>query len=153
MKYFPTTLSTKESNLLAKSLENELESQEWGLWALEHKEKKRFMGFAGLHQISFEAPFSNSPELGYRLSREFWKQGFATEAGRKILAYAFTVVEIPKIVSFTFIQNLPSRKVMERLGMIHDPSDDFFHPKLPKDHPLRHHVLYKIDRNRYLHSM
>jgi RimJ/RimL family protein N-acetyltransferase len=40
--------------------------------------------------------------------------------------------------------NMPSRRVMEHIGMTHEPSDDFDHPSLPIGHPLRRHVLYRL---------
>lgn len=61
-----------------------------------------------------------------------------------VLAYAFDVLRLDEIVSFTVPANLASRRVMEKIGMSHRPEDDFDHPRLPGGHPLRRHVLYRI---------
>ena len=58
--------------------------------------------------------------------------------------YAFEELGLEGIVSFTVPENLRSRRVMEKMGMTHDASDDFDHPNLPEGHPLRRHVLYRL---------
>jgi ribosomal-protein-alanine N-acetyltransferase len=65
------------------------------------------------------------------------------------LQYAFSFVQLKEIVAFTVPANIRSRRVMEKIGMKHDRGDDFDHPRLPADHPLRRHVLYRIDRNAF----
>jgi hypothetical protein len=52
-----------------------------------------------------------------------------------------------EIVAFTVPTNRPSRRVMEKLGMTHDPANDFDDPDLPEGHPLRRHVLYRARRS------
>jgi RimJ/RimL family protein N-acetyltransferase len=83
-------------------------------------------------------------EVGWRLSREQWGRGYATEGARAALSFGFETLTLGEIVSFTVPANLRSRRVMQRLRMTHDPADDFDHPGLPVDHPLRRHVLYRI---------
>ena len=53
---------------------------------------------------------------------------------------------LDSVVSFTVPENLRSRRVMEKIGMTHDPRDDFDHPRLQDGHPLRRHVLYRLKR-------
>jgi RimJ/RimL family protein N-acetyltransferase len=85
-------------------------------------------------------------EVGWRLAKTSWGQGFATEAARAALAFGFEKAGLNEIVSFTVPGNKRSIAVMERLGMKHDPEGNFEHPKLPKGHPLSQHVLYRIGR-------
>ena len=96
----------------------------------------------------FEAHFTPCVEVGWRLAREHWARGYATEAASKALAHGFGPLGLDEIVSFTAVGNLRSRRVMEKLGMTHDPADDFEHPNLAAGHPLRRHVLYRIRRSR-----
>jgi RimJ/RimL family protein N-acetyltransferase len=67
--------------------------------------------------------------------------------------YGFRSVELEQIVAFTFVGNLRSRKVMERLGMTHTPKDDYEHPSLPEGHPIRAHVLYRMNRGAWLRDV
>jgi ribosomal-protein-alanine N-acetyltransferase len=85
-------------------------------------------------------------EIGWRIARAWWGQGYATEGARAALEAAFTQLGLDEIVSLTVAANTRSRRVMERIGMSHDPADDFDHPRLAQGHPLRRHVLYRIDR-------
>src|SRR5690606_30531493 len=96
--------------------------------------------------VGFDAHFTPAVEVGWRLLPEHWGRGYATEAGRIALDFAFSQLGLPEVVSFTATQNGKSRAVMERIGMARDPAGDFDHPKLEPSHPLRRHVLYRITR-------
>lgn len=144
MKYFPKVLSREESDLLAQRLSKMIETQGWGLWAVSVLDGADFIGFIGLNRVDFQAPFTPAVEIGWRLAYDFWGKGYATEGALAAVHYAFEILKLSEIVSFTPPQNLRSRKVMERIGMKHDPKDDFDHPKLPQGHPLQRHVLYRL---------
>src|SRR5205085_6851705 len=103
----------------------------------------------GLAVPAFEAPFTPCVEIGWRLAAEHWGKGYATEAARAVLAVAFGTLGQGEVVSFTVPGNVPSRRVMERIGMARSPADDFDHPALPAGHPLRRHVLYRIRRGEW----
>jgi RimJ/RimL family protein N-acetyltransferase len=91
-------------------------------------------------------PCSPAVEVGWRLARDAWGQGYATEAARAALSYGFDVLGLDAIVSFTATTNAPSIAVMQRLGMTRDPAEDFDHPAVPVGHPVRRHVLYRLAR-------
>lgn len=143
MKYFATALSQEESDRFAAVNESHIEAHGWGLWAIEVRDVAPFAGFVGLSRPRFEAHFTPCIEVGWRLASAFWGHGYATEGGRAAVAFGFGSLGLGEIVSFTTEANLPSRRVMDRLGMTRDPGDDFDHPGLPPDHSLRRHVLYR----------
>jgi len=118
----------------------------FGLWAIEIPGVASFVGFAGLAVPGFSAHFTPCVEVGWRLAVEHWGRGYATEAAQLALAYGFGTLALSEIVSFTSAMNHRSRGVMERLGMHRDPADDFDYPTLPAGHPLRPHVLYRLER-------
>ncbi len=149
MEHFPATLSRAESDAVAAKLKSLIEENGIGFWALEVPGEASFIGFTGIQKVMFEAPFVPAPpasvvEIGWRLARPHWGKGFASEAARAALAYGFDELGLPEIVSFTATSNLRSQAVMKRIGMTHDPADDFDHPNLPEGHKLRRHVLYRI---------
>lgn len=146
MRYFPTPIARAESDAIADRIRRHIEAEGWGLWAVEVVGGGSFVGFVGLARLSFEAHFAPAVEVGWRLAREYWGQGYATEAGRAALAYGFEELELEEIVSVTSPLNEPSWRVMERLGMSRDPFGDFEHPRVPVGHPLRPHVLYRLSR-------
>jgi RimJ/RimL family protein N-acetyltransferase len=144
MEYFPAVLSREESDALAVRIAAHLEQYSWGLWAVEIPNVTPFAGFIGLSTPRFEAHFTPCTEIGWRLAAEFWGRGYATEGALAVLAFGFSKLGLEEIVSFTVPGNLPSRRVMERIGMVHNAADDFEHPALPVGHRLRRHVLYRI---------
>jgi RimJ/RimL family protein N-acetyltransferase len=149
MEYFPSRLSRVESDALADRIQEHFRAQGFGLWAIEIPDVAPFIGFAGLAVPRFSARFTPCVEVGWRLAFEHWGRGYATEAARLALAYGFGSLALSEVVSFTSTGNHRSRAVMERLGMRRDPADDFDHPALPESHPLRRHVLYRIDSSSY----
>ena len=110
------------------------------------REGRGFIGFTGLAGVTFEAHFTPAVEIGWRLARAAWGHGYATEAARAAAAFAFGTLGLDELVSFTTAGNERSRAVMRRLGMTHDPADDFDHPALAAGDPLRRHVLYRLPR-------
>lgn len=144
MEHFPAVLDRQASDSLFDRIQDGWLAHGFGLWALERTADSAFLGFVGLSRPSFEAPFTPAVEVGWRLARSAWGHGYATEAARAAVAFGFEGIALEEIVSFTVPANVRSRWVMERLGMTHDPGDDFDHPGLPPGHPLRRHVLYRL---------
>jgi RimJ/RimL family protein N-acetyltransferase len=149
MKYFPAALSRQESNQLVERIEAHHQIHGFGLWATEEQLTGIFIGFIGLNMPSFQAHFTPTVEVGWRLARPYWGKGYATEGAKKAISYGFNVLRLPEIVSFTSKLNLRSIAVMKRLGRTYQVADDFEHPRLPSGHPLQKHVLYRLNSNIY----
>lgn len=143
MRHFPACLSRAESDALLDRMRLQAARRGFGIWAVEARATKEFVGMVGLSVPTWEASFTPAVEIGWRLGRAWWGRGLATEATRDALAYAFEVLRLPQIVSFTAPVNERSWKLMERVGM--SPAGRFAHPTLPEGHPLREHVLYTLD--------
>jgi RimJ/RimL family protein N-acetyltransferase len=146
MEHFPSLLSREESDALVDRIMSGFERDGFGLWALELRDARRFMGFTGLSVPAFEAPFTPAVEVGWRLARWAWGNGYATEAATAALDFGFSRARLEEVVSFTSLQNRRSQAVMQRLAMTRDPADDFEHPRIPPGHRLRLHLLYRISR-------
>jgi RimJ/RimL family protein N-acetyltransferase len=145
MRHFPAPLTREESDAFAARARAHIAVLGWGLWAVE-VEGTPFIGFVGLSEARFDAHFTPAVEVGWRLAREHWGKGYATEAARAALMHGFDELALTEIVSFTTVANDRSRRVMERLGLTRNPADDFQHPRLAPDDPTRPHVLYRISR-------
>lgn len=143
MRYFVAPLSREESDALIGRVSAHIAENGWGLWAVEHNENGRFMGFVGLHPIATGLPCAGEVESGWRLAKEFWGRGYALEAAQAALQFAFEQLGREQVLAFTAVQNAPSRALMERLGMGRR-LPDFDHPAVPEGHPIRRHVLYGI---------
>jgi RimJ/RimL family protein N-acetyltransferase len=144
MEFFPTSLSLAESDALVDRAQAHFDRHGFGPFAVELLENQSFIGFVGLSIPNFDAPFMPAVEIGWRLAFDSSGRGLATEGARAVVRYAFEDLGLDSLVSFTVPENLRSRRVMEKLGMTHDPADDFDHPRLPESHRMRRHVLYRL---------
>ena len=146
MRYLPETLTRRESDQFAFRIRSHFVEHGFGLWAVEIPGIAPFIGFVGLSVPKFDAHFTPCVEVGWRIAAAYWKKGYATEAAQVAVSYGFLQQELSEIVAMTVPENVASRRVMEKLGMAHDPTDDFDHPKLAEGHPLRRHVLYRLQK-------
>jgi RimJ/RimL family protein N-acetyltransferase len=148
MKYYPKLLSRQESNAAVEKFKSLISINGWGFWAVESTRDRTFVGLVGLHKPAYQLPFGPCVEIGWRLARACWGQGYATEAGRACLDFAFTGLQLPEVYAFTSVPNMKSRAVMERLNM-ENMQANFDHPTVPYNSPFREHVVYKIDSQQW----
>ena len=144
MEYFPKILSREETHEMVGRIQKHFDAHNFGLYACEEKKSDSFIGFVGLQHVPFEAQFTPAVEIGWRIASNYWNQGFATEAALAILDFAAHSLQLPEILALTYKGNMKSRRVMEKLGMTYNASDDFLNP-----HPaikgtwLEQHVVYR----------
>ncbi len=149
MRYFPAPLDRAASDALVDRIEDRFRRQGFGLWALEVAAPEpagtgKFIGFTGLNPMPDGVPGAGGTEVGWRLARHAWHQGYATEAARAAADVAFQGAGLAEIWSMTAAANQPSQAVMRRLGMtLHARFD---HPAVEAGHPLRAHVAYRLRR-------
>ena len=147
MEHFPSALTRPESDALVDRIVGHWRDDGLGLWAVERTADGVFLGFTGL-----AAPVGGDMppfvEVGWRFAVDAWGHGYATEAARAAVGWGFDVLGLEEIASWTTVANARSQAVMVRIGMTHDPADDFDHPRLPEGHPQRRHVLYRLRRPR-----
>jgi RimJ/RimL family protein N-acetyltransferase len=154
MRYFPAPLDRAASNAFADRNEAGIAERGWGLWAVDLRSTGEFAGFVGLQPVPLAGhypsghkralPFAPAVEIGWRLAAAQHGFGYATEAARLVRDHAFGALGLDELVSFTTEANHPSRHVMVKLGMTHDPADDFDHPGVDPSWPGRRHVLYRL---------
>ena len=144
MEFFPNLLCRQESDSMMDRIEAHFDAHGFGFWAAEVRRGSTFVGFVGLNIPTFPAPFTPCVEIGWRLATEYWGQGLATEGAKAAVRYGFEKLGLTELVAFTVPANFRSRRVMEKLGMTHDPAEHFDHPRLPLGHPLRRHLLYRL---------
>jgi len=145
MEFFPS-LSTRDETLAQIDRHIlHINRYSYGFFAVERKDNKQLIGFTGLSHPRFEAWFTPCVEIGWRLSKANWGQGFATEAAKACLEFGFNTLALNEIYSFTSVHNVRSEQVMIKIGMI---KQGFFeHPQIEAGHFLERHVLYKISRD------
>ncbi|HEY5927045.1 MAG TPA: GNAT family N-acetyltransferase [Kofleriaceae bacterium] len=155
MKFFPALLDREAALTSLERINAFIIENGYGLWAVEVLGGAPFIGFCGIRDVPFEAPFTPAVEIGWRLARAHWGHGYATEGARAALAHGFDTLGRAEIIAMLVPENHRSIAVCERLGMIHDPSGDFDHPRIPADavsvggYSPRRHTLYRLTRERY----
>lgn len=150
MRFFPTRQNRAETEAHIRLITDYMDRHGFGWWAIEVPDVLDFAGFAGLSRPGFHTHFTPCVEVGWRLRRDAWGKGYATEAGRACLDFAFKHIGLAEVVSMAVTENWRSRRVMERLCMERRAEDDFGHPRLSFGHPLRHHVLYRISKTAWM---
>jgi RimJ/RimL family protein N-acetyltransferase len=141
MRYLDGPRTREESDGTVDWASGLIAERGWGLWAVEVVGGPSFIGVTGLNETTV---IPGAVEVSWKLARQHWGQGYATEAAREAVRFGFEQLGLAEIVSMTVPANLRSRQVMERLGMTHDPNDDFDRPGLPPE--LTRHVLYRLRR-------
>jgi RimJ/RimL family protein N-acetyltransferase len=146
MEFFPGRLSREATEERVDRIEAHFIEHGFGLWAVEIVGITPFAGMLGLAVPPFQTAFTPCVEVAWRLQREHWNRGYATEGGTAALEFGFGALGLKEVLSYTVPANLASRRVMEKIGMTHSPAEDFDHPLVPDGHPLKRHVLYRICR-------
>lgn len=150
MQFFPAVPTQEETIVFIDKIISHQEEKNFSLYAVEIKNTGEMIGFVGLFTATFEAHFTPAIEIGWRLSSKHWNQGYATEAAKAVLEYAFKKLNLDEVVSFTSVLNKSSIRVMQKIGLHTNSEDDFDNPKVPSASPLIGHVLYRLKRSEYL---
>lgn len=147
-QFFPSLMTREESDASVAGFLRMYALDGYAFLATELRETSEFIGLIGIQRMSFLLPGLAVPavEIGWRLNEKSWGKGLATEGARACLKLAFEQFQLPEIVAFTIPANLPSRRVMEKLGMTRNPDDDFDDPRIPAGNPCQRHVLYRIQK-------
>lgn len=149
MKHFSGTKDRTGSDELVGMIRSHFRTFGFGLFALERRSDSSLLGFTGLAAIPFTAHFTPAMEIGWRLGSQYWGRGYATEAAEEVLRFTFDDTDLDELVSMALPANIASIAVMERIGMHHDPADDFNHPAYPVGHRLCRHVLYRLSKDEW----
>ncbi|MFZ4115499.1 MAG: GNAT family N-acetyltransferase [Chthoniobacterales bacterium] len=144
IEFLPGSLTIDQVRKFMEAMNRHQQDHSYTLWATELKTSAAMIGFIGLNVVDFEAVFAPATEIGWRLGSQYWGNGYATEGAKAALEYGFHQGGLNEIVSCTAYANLRSQAVMKRLGMLRDMQGDFAHSKLPLDHPLSKHLLYRL---------
>lgn len=137
-------MTREQSDASVARFQQEFDAHGYGWFAVEVQETGRFIGFAGLDDVDDEMPFTGV-EIGWRLERAAWGHGYATEAARAVLGFAFDTLDLDEVLALTTATNMRSQAVMRRIGMTHDPAEDFEDTTVPEG-PLRSGVVFRIKR-------
>ncbi len=151
MRHFASPLTRAESDDFQARIAAHFAEHGFGFWGVFERHTGVLAGMCGLAHIPWAARFTPAVEIGWRLAVPFQRQGLAEEAARLALAAGFGPLRLAEIVAFTAPANTRSLALMQRLGMAADGGFD--HPRLPEQHPLRPHLLYRLRRQDWVGRM
>jgi RimJ/RimL family protein N-acetyltransferase len=139
-------LTREESDAMVDRVRQHIGRYGFGFWAAERKSDHAVVGMAGLMVMGDDLPLPGGIELAWRMHPDAQGAGYATEAARAARDWAFANLDIEEVVAITAVSNVRSQNVMTKIGLTRDPAEDFDHPKLADDHPLKRHVLFRMKR-------
>lgn len=146
MEYLGPYLSLADAQGAAERQNDNLAALGYCFWAVERREDGAFMGFCGVKPGPAGTPIEGEIEIGWRLARPYWGQGYAREAAEASLGWVWDNLDVASVSAITVIGNRRSWGLMERLGMARVHGDDFDHPNVPAGNPIRRHITYRIAR-------
>ncbi|UTW54271.1 GNAT family N-acetyltransferase [Kordiimonas sp. SCSIO 12610] len=149
MRYFPDIQRRDVSDASVDKRMAHDKEHGFCFWAADLKEANEFIGFIGMEIAHQGIPGAGLPEIGWRLRKDIWGKGLAPEGARACLAYAFSALKASEVISITSENNVPSMRVMEKIGMHRDHDNDFDHPDVPDESPIKPHVLYRISADTF----
>lgn len=144
MEFFPNIMTKEQTESSVNRFFNHIETYGHGFFAVDHLESGEFIGFVGYIYQTMNVDFAPCYEIGWRLDKNHWNRGLATEGAKACLDHAFNKEDCSEMYSITPIQNVKSIRIMEKLNMQH--CGFFNHPKLDLSSPLLKHVIYKVKR-------
>ncbi len=150
LKYLLGPLTREHIQEVIERMNAQQNERDYTLWAAELKSSKQMIGFIGLNYTDWKSKFTPNVEIGWRLGSQYWGNGYAPEAAKACLDYGFNKINLKEIISFTVPSNAKSLKVMEKIGLKRDFKNNFAHPKLPHDHHLSQHILYRLNKEDYI---
>jgi RimJ/RimL family protein N-acetyltransferase len=147
MRHLDGVLDADAANAVIDRQQALIDRHGHGFWAMERREDGALLGFCGLRLGGHpDTPVGQELEIGWRLRRDAWGQGYAREAAAASIVWGWANLPHGRIAAWTVLQNTASWGLMLRLGMVHRPELDFNHPLFTADHPLSRHRVYTIDR-------
>lgn len=146
-RFFPSIVTPEKSKQFVFEAQKDIEDRGFGLFAVERRDTGEFIGFTGVQVLEEDGPFNLDffpcIEIGWRLMKKHWNQGFATEAAMGVLKFIQRNTEIKEVYAYSAKRNFPSTNIMEKLGM--EQFSEFDHPLIEDHHSLKRQVVYKIN--------
>lgn len=145
MQHFPKTISIDDSENFMHRMNDLYALKGYCYFAVDELKSGLFIGFIGLSEKSFKAPFNPSIDIGWRLAFNFWNKGYATEGAKRVLTFAWENLKLFKITSIAPLVNVGSIRIMEKVGM--HKLMEFNHPQLLDYKNLVNCICYEIKRD------
>lgn len=145
MQYYPSPYDKNQVRAMMRKTKESYKKNGFGLWGIILKEKNKFIGQCGITKQDINGIIV--PEIGYHVNKEFWRKGFATEASAACLKYGFEKLQLIELYIHTYIRNIPSQRVAEKLKM---EKVKIFNKYINDYDIYMMHVVYKMNISTYM---
>jgi RimJ/RimL family protein N-acetyltransferase len=145
MKHFPIPLKENETAEFIERLQNHYEKYGYTYFATEILKTGELIGFIGLAYQVYKTNFTPATDIGWRLKKSSWGNGYATEGAKRCLDYGFRKLNLNKIISIFTKNNTKSENIMKKIGM--EKIGEFNHPKLKEYPEYEKCIYYEINKN------
>ena len=146
MEFFPRPATKDETKAFIERMQLQFAQNHFCYFAVERLDNSEFIGFIGLMEQTYPADFTPCVDIGWRLKRTAWNQGYATEGAKRSLDYAFNSLHLDLIYSTAPEVNLKSQHIMLKIGM--QKVGEFLHPRLAGNERLEKCAVYTIHKIR-----
>ncbi len=150
MEFFGTVKSPIEVEEMLTRILGQQAKHGYCFPVVEDRMSGRLLGFCGLKVQETDIPIGPCVEIGWRLQRDAWGKGIATEAARIWLKFGFETLKLDEIVANMVAGNFRSENTMKRLGMVYSEGDDFIDPDMDANDPLAKNILYRITKKQFM---
>ncbi len=145
MQYYPSPLDLDKTTKFVERNINSYKENGFGLWAVVLNETNKLIGDCGITIQDIDG--INVPEIGYHINKNYWRKGFATETANGVMKYGFGNFDFGKLYIHTYIKNIPSKRVAEKIGM---KAEKEYDKHLPSHNLIWKHVVYSINKESYI---
>jgi len=145
MRHFPIPLTQNETAEFIERLQNHYEKYGYTYFATEILKTGELIGFIGLAYQVYKTNFTPATDIGWRLKKSSWGNGYATEGAKRCLDYGFRKLNLNKIISIFTKNNTKSENIMKKTGM--EKIGEFNHPKLKEYPEYEKCIYYEINKN------
>lgn len=144
MEHFPKALTKEETAESIKRFQDHYDKFGYTYYATEVLETGEFIGFIGLSFQDYESNFNPAVDIGWRIKKSAWGNGYATEGAKRCLEFAFNDLKLESVVSVCTIGNSKSERIMKKIGMV--KKGTFDHPKLKAYPEYEKCMWYEINK-------
>ena len=141
MRFFPTIPTTSASYKAVERFSNHYNNNGFTYFAVDHLGDNTFIGFIGMMNQDYDSPYTPFIDIGWRLRKEYWGKGLATEGALACQIYAKETLKLTEVYSVATWNNIPSMNVMKKIGM--KKIGEFIHPGFDAQHELQPVWVFK----------
>ena len=144
MEFFPGVQDRERTAAFIQRMQQQYADKGFCYFAVDKLEDGQFIGFTGLCEQTYPAPFTPCVDIGWRISAKEWNKGYASEAAIRCLQFAFETLQLKTVYAVAPLVNTKSQRIMQKAGMCFQY--EFEHPLLQDQERLKPCAVYRTQQ-------